>query len=66
MSPTQLAFLTCMIVVFVDMMGQKFTEPALVPYATFLGMTASETSIVVSSREMGMFISNLGERRGHP
>jgi hypothetical protein len=55
-----------MIVVFVDMMGQKFTEPALVPYATFLGMTASETSIVVSSREMGMFISNLGERRGHP
>jgi len=34
MSPTQLAFLTSMIVVFVDMMGQKFTEPALVPYVT--------------------------------
>ncbi|GMI24177.1 hypothetical protein TeGR_g14890 [Tetraparma gracilis] len=58
-TPSTLAFVTCMIVVFIDMMGQKFTEPALVPYATFLGMSSSQTSFVVSSRELGMFVSNL-------
>lgn len=33
MTPEQLAFLTCIFVVFVDVMGQQFLSPVLVPYA---------------------------------
>jgi hypothetical protein len=39
-------------------MGVQFTAPALVPYATSLGMTDGQTSFVISAREIGMLVSN--------
>ena len=44
-SPAAMAFATCLFTVFVDIMGQQFLSPVLVPYAEYLEATLDETGI---------------------
>ena len=41
------------------MMGAKFTEPALAPYAQYLGISLTHLSLIMSSREVAVLVSNL-------
>ena len=46
--PEAMAFICCLATVFVDVMGQYFSSPVIVPYAASLGANAAGQSLVVS------------------
>ena len=57
-STETLAYVTCLICIFVDVMGQYFTQPSLVPYAQHLGAGTYETGLLISVNMFGRVISN--------
>ncbi len=58
-SQETLAFVTCLVVIIVDRMGSKFTEPALVPYAEELGISLPRLSGILAARELCNLVSNI-------
>jgi len=53
-----MAYATCLVCIFVDVMGQHFTQPSLVPYAQHLGATNYQVGLLVTTNMAGRVISN--------
>ena len=51
------AFLTCLFCVFVDIMGQQFLSPVIVPYAQSLNASLSETGMVMTAEFVALLVS---------
>ena len=49
LSDEQFAFVACLVCVFVDVMGQQFLSPVIVPYAQSLQSSLSETGALLTS-----------------
>ena len=67
--PDTLAFITCLVTVFVDMMGTQFTAPLLVPYGKALGADLTLISLLITLRFVGSAVSQiwlpiLSDRKG--
>ena len=55
----QLAYICCLVTVFVDLMGQNFSNPVIVPYAASLTPSATLQSAVISISPFGRIIGGL-------
>lgn len=69
MTPEGLAFAACLFCVFVDIMGQQFLAPVLVPYAQSLDATLEETGYLLTAEFSALLISqflmsSLADSRG--
>jgi len=51
------AFLTCLFCVFIDVMGQQFLSPVLVPYAQSLQASLTETGLLLTAEFIALFFS---------
>ena len=45
-APDTMAFVVCLVVIVVDRMGSKFTEPAQFPYSQELGISLPRLSLI--------------------
>ncbi|KAH8083837.1 hypothetical protein JL720_8074 [Aureococcus anophagefferens] len=62
-APDTMAFVVCLVVIVVDRMGSKFTEPAQFPYSQELGISLPRLSLILAAREVCNLVSNLPARR---
>jgi len=53
-----LAYVTCLVCIFVDVMGQFFTQPALIPYASHLGADTYQAGVLITGNMFGRVVSN--------
>ena len=58
-APDTMAFVVCLVVIVVDRMGSKFTEPAQFPYSQELGISLPRLSLILAAREVCNLVSNL-------
>ena len=56
-SPAAMAFATCLFTVFVDIMGQQFLAPVLVPYAEYLEASLDETGLLLTAEFCALLAS---------
>eukprot|EP00928_Gymnodinium_smaydae_P041931 TRINITY_DN28313_c0_g1_i1.p1 TRINITY_DN28313_c0_g1~~TRINITY_DN28313_c0_g1_i1.p1 ORF type:complete len:620 (+),score=69.89 TRINITY_DN28313_c0_g1_i1:137-1996(+) len=69
LTPYSFGFFMCLLVVFIDMMGNQFLMPVLTPYALNLGLGTTEISSLFSATAIGQVVSSfllpmLSDRRG--
>ena len=58
-SRESVAFGFCLMIIVVDRMGSKFTEPAMFAYSEDLGISLSSLSLILAAREVCNLLSNL-------
>eukprot|EP00928_Gymnodinium_smaydae_P039186 TRINITY_DN26820_c0_g1_i1.p1 TRINITY_DN26820_c0_g1~~TRINITY_DN26820_c0_g1_i1.p1 ORF type:complete len:650 (+),score=59.99 TRINITY_DN26820_c0_g1_i1:155-2104(+) len=69
LTPYSFGFVMCLVVVFIDMMGNQFLQPVLTPYSLSLGLSKTEISTLFSATAAGQVLSSfmlplLSDKRG--
>lgn len=69
LSPSGFAFVMCLLVVFIDMMGNQFLGPVLTPYGLSIGLQKTEIASLFSATAAGQVVSSfmlpmLSDRKG--